>query len=173
MAFSPVNFVLDHNFLWEQEDFNWPAQLPAHIRVRSLSSVDRRLIRDHDDWEILRVLGARKDVDAYITNDASMLSLAREMVALTDINLTLVVTDGVGHDKVRATALAMLHLVQIASQFTGKPQIFRLRPAEIHSFRLNPWNLINEIAGRQVINPADLIQRERAEMRQILRTKGR
>ena len=169
----PVRFVLDHNFLWQQEDFNWPGQLPAHIRIRSLASVDRRLIRDHDDWEILRTLGERGDIDGYITNDARMLTLSREMVAMTDINLTLVITDGVGHDKVRATALVMLHLVPIASQVTSKPQIFRLRPAELRTFRLDPHAMVNAIAQRQGLNPADLIQQERLEMRRILESKRR
>ncbi len=93
------------------------------------------------------------------------------MVALTDINLTLVVTDNVGHDKVRVTALVMLHLVQIASEITGKPQIFRLRPAQLQTFRLDLYDLINGIAQRQGINPADLIQGERREMRRILESK--
>lgn len=160
MARRAVHFVLDHNFPWLATSLEWP----SHLRITTLAHFDRRLTRDHDDWEVLRALAQRGDVDGYVTNDADMLALPREMVALTDVRLTLVVTDSVGHDAMRATALVMLHLEQVAAQLTGKPQIFRLRPAEVGRGRTDPYEVLNVIAGRLKASPADLIHEERAEM---------
>src|SRR5439155_3679211 len=99
--------------------------------VTPLMAIDPDLTRNHEDWELFRALHRRGDVEGFITNDADILLLAREMVMLSQTQLTLVVTDGLGHDPLGATGLLMLHLPQIARQNHPPPRVYQLRRPQL------------------------------------------
>ena len=115
-----MHFVLDQDFPIQLTGLPWPTGLA----VSALKDIGPDLTRNHDDWEIFRALHARGDVDGFITNDAAILHLSRKMVMLSQTQLTLVVTEGVGGDALGATGLIMLHLTEIAKQ--NHPSIFAL-----------------------------------------------
>ena len=104
----------------------------------------------------------------FITNDAGVLELAREMIVLSHTRLVLIVNVGVGHDPIRATGLLMVSLEQIARRYTGRPEIFRLHPVELNRNRITPGTQLNRIAARRHVPPNELISRERS----VLRDKG-
>ncbi len=149
-----MHFVLDQNFPLQITSLDWPPP----IRLTRLAHLEPELTRDHEDWEIFRALSQRGDVDGFITNDADILQLAREMVVLSRTRLTLVVTDGVGHNALRATGLIMVHLQEITRRIDGRPQIYVLRPNRLEP--IVPGKQINKIASRAGIPPNQLISRE-------------
>lgn len=127
------------------------------MRVTGLSTLAPQLTTNYEDWEVLLELSKLGSVDGFITNDAAMLQQATEMVALSRTRLTLVVTDGVGHDAMRATGLVMVHLRQIASQ-VGQSRIFVLRPSALRPD--TPGQQINKIASNLRTPPNQLISAE-------------
>jgi hypothetical protein len=136
------------------------------VRLSRLVDLAPELIRDHEDWEVLHGLNRRGDVDGFITNDAGMLELPREMVVLHDSGLTLIITDGVGHDPIRATGLLMTHLQEIAKRVTRRPQIFVLRPRPLQP--IAPGTQLDKLAQRRNVQANRLISSERATVRQRL-----
>jgi hypothetical protein len=108
------------------------------------------------------VLDQQGDVDAFITNDARMLNLPKELIALSRTRLALVITDGVGHQPLRATGLIMVHLEHITSLLDGTPRIFRLRPATVQP--VPAWNQINLVARHLDVNVNVLVAEELASM---------
>jgi hypothetical protein len=154
---SAAHFVLDHNFPMFAVGFEWPR---PDLRVSRLWDIDRELTRDHDDWEVLRALHNRGRIDGFVTNDDKMLRLPTEMVALHSTSLALVITEGVGHQPVRATGLLMVHLETIANQLSGKPQIWILRPARLQSERAREY-LIGIAKRRNV--PVNMVYEEECQ----------
>lgn len=161
----PSQFVLDHNFPYQASLIEWPEE----IRVIALKDVDSDLTQRHDDWEVLRSLDQRNSFDGFITNDAKMLKLSREMVTLSDSRLLVIVTEGVGQHPVRAAGLLLTHLFEIARRVPERPRIFVLRPANLES--RTPGQAINSIAVRQKIPPNQLITLERDAMQQYFQAK--
>ena len=155
-----AHFVLDHNFPWQVTDLPWP----EHLRLTRLAAYDANLIQHYDDWQILDALSRRGDVDGFITNDAKILHLARDMVVLSGMRLTLVVTDGVGHDPIRATGLVMLYLGQIVHRLSHRAQIFTLRPGDLGRYQSSPAKQIDRLADHRNIAPPELIAREREQL---------
>jgi len=155
-----MHFVLDQNFPHQATSLSWP---PA-IQVSHLRAVAPSLIADHEDWQIFLALAQRGDVEGFVTNDADILNSAREMVALSQTNLVLVVTDAVGHDAIRATGLIMVYLDQIARQMAApsskRPLIYLLRPGPVRPVAVD--NQISKLAQREHITWSDLVRRERA-----------
>jgi hypothetical protein len=162
VARAPLHFVLDQNFPVAPLGMRWPASL----RLSRLRDVDPTLVGGHEDWEILYTLNRRGDVDGFVTNDADMLDPAREMVVLHDSRLVLIVTDGVGHDPIRATGLLMVHLPTIVRRITGRPEVFVLRPGPLQP--LTPGQQIDKLARRARVQANQLISRERAAVRTAL-----
>lgn len=158
-----MHFVLDQNFPLQLTSLDWPPP----IRLTRLARIEPELTRNHDDWEIFRTLDNRGDINGFITNDADILQLAREMVVLSRSRLTLVVTDGVGHDAIRATGLIMVHLQEISRRVDGRPQIYVLRPNRLEP--VPPGRQINKIAARAGIPPNQLISQELAAIDDLLR----
>ncbi|HET8631329.1 MAG TPA: hypothetical protein VFL91_28240 [Thermomicrobiales bacterium] len=156
-----MHFVLDQNFPFQATGLPWP----RGVEVSPLTAIDPELTRNHDDWQVFRALARRGDVDGFITNDADILNLPREMVQLSRTQLTLVVTDGLGHDPLGATGLLMLHLPQIAKQNHQPPRIYRLRRPQLHLTRVRP--LIDALATRERIPASDLVRRELAVINRI------
>jgi hypothetical protein len=162
---SPLQFVLDHNFPYQVvHGLDWP----PYLRLRGLKDVAPDLIDEPDDWRILLQLATRGDVDGYITNDAAMLELPEEMVALTRTRLTLVVTVGVGHNPVRATGLLMTYLPEVArrtrNQSPRRPTIYRLSAAQLGQFQVSPSQRLDKLAERQNVQPQRLISDTRRKL---------
>ena len=151
-----AHFVLDHNFPWQVTGLPWP----EYLRLTRLADYDASLIQHYDDWQVLDALNRRGDVDGFITNDAKILHLPREMVVLSETHLTLVVTDRVGHDPVRATGLVMLYLGQIVHRLSREAQIFTLHSVDLGHYQSSPAEQINRLAGHRNIAPPELIARE-------------
>ena len=156
-----MHVVLDQNFPLQATGLPWPQGLA----VSPLTAIDPDLTHDHDDWEVLRALHRRGDVEGFITNDAGILLLPREMVMLSQTQLTLVVTVGLGHDPLGATGLLMLHLPQIARQNHPTPRIYRLRRPALQVTRVRP--VIDGLAARERIPAPELVKRELAEINRV------
>lgn len=154
-----MHFVLDQNFPFQATGLPWP----PGIVVSALKAIDPELTRDHDDWEIFQALQSRGDVNGFITNDASLLHLAREMVMLAHTNLTLIVIDGLGGDPLGATGLLMIHLPQIAKQNHPTPRIYLLKRPNLTLTKVRP--IIDTLARRAGVTPATLIVQEMGEIR--------
>ena len=155
-----THFVLDHNFPWQVTSLPWP----EHLRLTRLADYDANLIQHYDDWQVLDALSRGGDVDGFITNDANILHLAREMVVLSQTRLALVVAAGVGHDPIRATGLGMLYLGQITHRLSPRAQIFTLRSGDLGRYQSSPAKQIDRLAEHQNITPQELIAREREQL---------
>jgi hypothetical protein len=107
----------------------------------------------------------RGGVSGFITNDARILDSPREMVALQHTNLKLVVTDGVGHDALRATGLILTYMVEIARD-PASSAFYRLRPGGKQV--VTAGRQVNVIAARGGLQPTELIGNELAAMRERL-----
>lgn len=129
-----MHFVLDQNFPIQATGLPWPAT----ISLTRLRDIDPALTRDHEDWQIFRALRDRGDIDGFITNDANLLDLPREMVMLYQTQLTLVVTKGMTGDPLGATGLLMLHLPEIARQNHPTPRIYVLSRPRLHLTKVRP-----------------------------------
>ena len=153
----PPPFVLDQNF---------PVSIISLIKLpdlefRPLKDVHPDLIKDHEDWEVMRELRVRGEVDGWITLDRRMLSLEKEMVVLHQSRLSLVVFEGVENDPLVAAGLLMIHAPGIA-KFTDRrrPQLWVLRkPAT--TAPINPHSRISELARREGISPNEMYERNR------------
>jgi hypothetical protein len=100
-----------------------------------------------------------------------MLQLTREMVALFNSRLALIVTRGVGDNPIRATGLLMVHLQEIARRLTERPQIFVLASERVQA--ISPGQQIDRLAARLKVASNVLISRERAAIRAFRRrTEG-
>ena len=159
------HFVLDHNFpIAVVTGVDWP---PAP-RLTSLETYEPRLIRNHEDWQVLTELARRGDVDGYITNDDSMLNLPTEMIALSLTPLVLVVTSDTGDDPLKATGLLMTHLVEITMRERGntQAQLYRLRAGDLGRQRRDLRLHLRELADRE----NDLVDRMRSVQRAKIET---
>jgi len=140
----PPRFVLDQNF--PLNILRALGYIPE-VELVPLIEVNPALIRDHDDWEILADLH-RRGLDGFITSDSSMLRLPKELSALIQTGLTLVVTEGVGHDSIEATGLLLMHLRHIAHQtHKGTAQLWRLRPPR-RTNHSDPWETLRDVAEK-------------------------
>jgi len=81
-----------------------------------------------EDWQLLLQLDRQHgDIVGLITTDANMLSQSREMLALAQTQLTLVVTQAAGHDPILATGLLFVYLDRICHQrAANRPQVWLL-----------------------------------------------
>ncbi len=132
------------------------------LRISRLYDIQPELTRDQEDWQVLLALNQRGDVNGFITNDAKLLNLPAEMLALHTTSLTLVITDGVGDQPIRATGLVMVHLETIASQMSNKPRIWILRPSAIAAKR--SWDYLNRIAKNSHTGIDALVEEERKRL---------
>lgn len=156
-----MHFVLDQNFPIQATGLPWPAT----ISLTRLRDIDPALTRDHEDWQIFRVLRDRGDVAGFITNDASLLLLPREMVMLSLTKLTLVVTKDIASDPLGATGLLMLHLPQIVKQNHPTPRIYILSRPRLHLTKVRP--VIEELAAGAGIPIRQLLDQEIGAIRRL------
>ena len=114
-----------------------------------------------DDWAVLLALHHHDRAwDGLITTDSGMLTQARELAVLRQINLTLVVAHESGHDPIKATGLLFTHLGWICRETEPTvPQIWNLvarnRPG------LDPWEFMEKIAAHTSRTTEDVWQEGR------------
>ncbi len=154
-------FALDQNFPDNALRQSWPDSLSL---VR-LGTFRPDLVRGVEDWEILLEL-QHEGLGGFITNDEKMLRAAREMVALANTQLTLVVTSGTGHDPMKATGLLLMHLRDIAVDSASRPLVYVLRMTGKSAKR--PGAILNEIATARGVAPNLLRTQEAREIRQLV-----
>lgn len=86
------------------------------------------LTANHEDWQVLQQLRARGDVDGFVTLDAKMLRLEKEMVVLEQTRMTLVVLQDLDNDPFAAGALLVAISGRLARAFDRRqPQVFLVR----------------------------------------------
>lgn len=152
-----TTFALDQNF--PLNVITALGHIPEAALV-PLQLVDPTLTRGKEDWEILLAL-YKRGYDGFVTADSSMLALPKELAVLIQTRLTLVVTDGVGHDSIEATGLLLIHLPHIAHQSKPDlPQLWRLRPPSRRN-HTEPWDTLTHVAERQNLSARALFRRER------------
>lgn len=149
-----AHFVLDQNFPLQATGLPWPPS----IRLSRLAEIAPVLTQGHEDWQVLMALEEAGGIDGFVTNDAGMLALPREMVALSRTKLTLIVAEGVGGEALRATGLVMVHLQGIAKRLSGKPALYVLRPGTPNPRA--PYEALKRIAQHQKLPLDVLVQRE-------------
>ncbi|MGZ4777663.1 MAG: hypothetical protein ACXV5L_00580 [Thermoanaerobaculia bacterium] len=138
-------FALDQNF--PQPIVAVLANYIPEAELVPIGDINPRMSR-LEDWEVLLALyNDRRPWGGLITNDASMLSLPREMSVLIQTKLTLVVAEATGHDPIKATGLVLAHLPSICERTTRDvPQVWHLRTAaRPHD---DPWDRLKDIAKR-------------------------
>jgi hypothetical protein len=122
-------FALDHNYplpiLSALADYIPEAQLVP------LSEIDPRL-PELEDWQILVALRLHaRPWAGLVTNDADFLTSPRELAALIQTGLAVVVADAVGHDPIKATGLLLTHLQAVCMRLERRrPQLWHLTTAE-------------------------------------------
>ncbi|MBA3809184.1 MAG: hypothetical protein H0X28_12465 [Solirubrobacterales bacterium] len=93
-AHMPRLFALDKNF-----------PQPIDAQLVPIDQIDERM-STLDDYELLLALRHHADPwDGLITTDSSMLAQGRELAALIQTRLTLVVAVASGHNPVKASGL--------------------------------------------------------------------
>ena len=124
----------------------------------SIRRIDPRLTDDTDDWQLLLSLHHHeRRWEGLITNDSSMLRLAREMAVLMQTKLNLVVADAAGHDPLKATGLVFAHLPWICPRVDPtKAQVWQLRANRKDAD--DPWALLRSIADHRHLDLQTLYQ---------------
>lgn len=146
----PRRFALDKNF--PQPIVDALVDFQADAQLVPLDKIDKR-VSTLDDWQLLLALHHHADPwDGLITTDSSMLTQGRELAALLQTKLTLVVAVGSGHNPVKASGLLFAYLAGICQRTTPeRPQIWRLNAA--NRAHEEPWDLMRRFAehnGRSV-----------------------
>lgn len=139
---APV-LVLDQDFPTNLYDkLPWPG-----VTLTPLRDLHPDLTADSEDWEVLSQLRIRGGVDGFVTCDAKMLKLEKEMCILHQSKLALVVCDDDRSDPFVSTGLLMIHLPIIVNQLRiGTPQLWVLkRPATRAPER--PWDRVHQFAA--------------------------
>lgn len=159
-------FALDQNFpepvVAALNEYIVEAELVA---VRDIDP----LLSELDDWELLVALQLHERAwDGLITTNSGMLRVPREVAAVRQTNLTLVVAHDAGHDPIKATGLLFTHLGWICHETTPKrPQIWSLeaknRPGR------DPWYFIERIADHTNRTPEEIWHEGRLTADQLAR----
>jgi len=139
-------FALDEGFPQPLIDAATPYF--ADLRLVPIRNIDRRLA-ELDDWQVLLAIHHHPDgFDGLITTDDSMLNQPRELAAVRQATLTLVITHAAGHDPIKATGLSLAHLDYVCAQTRAdEAQIWdlvaRSRPGR------SPMGFIERVAQHQ------------------------
>jgi hypothetical protein len=146
--------------------------MPLHELAPSLALTPLRqlhpdLVQEHEDWEVLQKLKARGGVDGFITLDANMLQLAKEMVVLHQTRLTLIVIEDTDNDPIAAWAVLLIHATQLAKQLSRRrPQLWRLR-RPTHPRPTNPYDELTRLAERAGASESALMAQHRLSAKQL------
>ncbi|MBK9369479.1 MAG: hypothetical protein IPN01_24825 [Deltaproteobacteria bacterium] len=120
----------------------------VEVSLDPIYEIDPRLSR-LDDWALLVALKNHPaQYMGLITTDARMLDQPRELAAMLQTGLSMIVAVGAGHDPLRATGLVLTHLPRIAALLKAHtPQIWRLNA---HTPKPDtPRELIQALASKQ------------------------
>lgn len=130
--------------------------LKSDANLVPLATIDGRLT-DMEDWEILLALHHDADAwDGLISTDTGMLALPRELAALMQTKLTLVVCRAAGHDPVRATGLLLTNLGTICDQTrSAVAQVWDLGGGRRREAR-NPWDYFARAADKRNMTAGEL-----------------
>jgi hypothetical protein len=158
-------FVLDHDFP-DPPGMDLERLIPS-VELKRLRTLHPDLVQDHDDWEVLQKLKARGGVDGFITLDADMLELPREMVVLHQTRLTLIVIENTDNDPIAAWAMLLIHGPHLARQLNRrKPQLWELRCPPRTSPR-NPHERVEVLAARLKSSPRDVTRQFRLSPQEL------
>jgi len=138
----PPVLVLDQDF---------PTNLYSHlpwpgVTLTPLRDLHPDLTADHEDWEVLSQLRIRGGVDGFITCDAKMLKLEKEVSVLHQSRLALIVCDDDRSDPFVSTGMLMIHLPIILGQLRiGTPQLWVLKRPKTQPPE-RPWDRVQRFA---------------------------
>lgn len=139
----PRLFALDQNFpnpiVSVLAEFETDAELVRVDRIHERLAV-------LEDWELLLALHHHAQPwDGLITTDSSMLNQGRELAALIQTKLTLVVALEAGHNPVKASGLLFAYLGGICQRTQrDKPQVWTLNA--LNRPHREPWQYIERFA---------------------------
>jgi hypothetical protein len=146
-------FALDQNF-----PLPIVRALADHIpivQLRSVHEVDARL-STLDDWKLFLELGKRS-FDGIVTCDGNLLAQPKEMVVLHQVGLTLVVAKSKGHNPVKATAVLLAHIENVArASKRGQPQIWTLQIGQTPAPK-RAIDFLGSISKRQSVSIDELV----------------
>lgn len=138
----------------------------VEVELRHVYEIDARLSR-LDDWELL--LALRHHADGYaglVTTDARMLAQPRELAALNQTRLSLVVAEAAGHDPVRATGLVLTHLPRISGLID--PERAQIWTLTAHTpTPKTPWDHLGRIASKQKRSTSELFGEAKLDERTL------
>jgi hypothetical protein len=127
--------------------------------------IDPRL-RQMDDWKLLLSLHHLASWEGLITTDSSMLKLPRELSAIHQTRLTLVVVEQAGHDPIRAAGLLLVHLPTICRKtLRSIGQIWRLSAQNKNHD--DPWRELQKIADHMSMSVNDLFHEHKLSSREL------
>ena len=93
--------------------------------------------------------------DGLISIDDSMLKQPRELAVILQTNLTVIATEGAGHDPIKATGLLLTHLDWICKRTTShEAQVWHLRAHRRDA--IEPWELLAKAARHRHVETNDL-----------------
>ena len=144
-------FALDHNFPVQIISDLWPPS----IELIRIGNIDPRM-PNWDDWQIILELDRLGGYDGLITDDADMLVLPNEMVALARTSLCLVIADAAGHQAIKATGLLMICRQAIINSRPRGPSIFVLSVDEVGRKKRDIYECIRRIARQENVAEQDL-----------------
>jgi hypothetical protein len=139
----PRLFALDHNF--PDPIVTALGAFQADAELVRIDAIDPRM-PDLDDWELFLALHHdARPWDGLITTDSSMLRQGRELAALIQTRLTLIVAMEAGHNPVKASGLLFAHLGNICKRIDPtKPQVWRLQA--VSRPHTDPWDFVSQLA---------------------------
>ncbi len=153
-------FALDHNFP-EPIVLAIAKAIPAAelVPVRAIGPE----LAELEDWELLaRLHRDERTWDGLITNDVAMLSQPKEMTALSQTRLTLVVARGEGSNPIRAAGVLLCHLNHICRHTTHeRAQIWDLRVKQKNAEE--PRAFLERIAEKTGTTPEELVRVNRLD----------
>jgi hypothetical protein len=152
-----ARFALDEGF--PDTIFKLADLLPG-IDLVPLRKADPRLVGNSEDWAVvLRV--HQLGYDGFLTTDGRMVEEPKVISVLHQTKSTLVAFLETGHDAIRASGLALLHLPHIArSTVPTAPQLWVLRPPQNKDSK-KAWDQIGELASRHGISTQQLFITQR------------
>lgn len=144
--------------------------LSADATLVPLAAIDDRLPVMENDWEILLSLHHHSEPwDGLVSTDTSMLTLPRELAALMQTKLTLVVCRAAGHDPVRATGVLLTHLSTICQQTRpGRAQLWSLGGGRRREPD-DPWDHFTRVAAKRNVTTGELRAAEWLTMQELAR----
>ena len=166
---TPLLFALDHNFS------------PTIVKALSPYIPEANLVPVGDidprmpvleDWELLVALRQRSEGWAgLVTNDADFVTQPRELAALMQTGLAVIVAESAGHDPIKAAGLLLAHLPGICKRIIrGRAQVWRLRTADLP--HTEPWDLFTKLAVQRKQNADQLFADNKLSVEELTSPVG-